>query len=311
MKPLFLFFALCCLHQSFAQTASQPRLFGEGVISTGDYDSHPAFSPSGDTLYFIKCSYDLKISAICVSYRRNGRWSTPEVASFSGRYMDADPFVSRDGRTIYFMSDRPAQGNGPSKTDTDIWKVTRSGNSWSDPVRLDAPVNSESDEYYPTIADDGTIYFGSPRKGGHGGSDIYRCRWQDGHYLPAENLGDSINTAGNEYEAFISPDGSFLVYNGTPGGLAGLDFYISYNHNGQWTRAQKLPEPLSSDGIDWSPKITRDGKLFYFSSTRNAWTQPAKPLTIQALNNRLRGAGNGLADIYTIELKEGSFPLSH
>jgi Tol biopolymer transport system component len=210
--------------------------------------------------------------------------------------------VARDGKTLYFMSNRPLKVGDPVKDDTDIWKVTLSATGWGDPVRMEAPVNSEADEYYPTIADNGNIYFGSPRKGGLGGSDIWRCRYENGKYQPAENLGEAINTPGNDYEAFIAPDESYLIYNSSTTTSAHLDFYISYNKNGVWTKAVKLPEPLNSDGIEWSPKVTRDKKWFYFSSTRNRYADtPAKAENMEQFNKRLQGAGNSLADIYTVD----------
>jgi len=302
-KLLTILLAFFWANGLFAQ--STPQVFQPGVISKGDYESHATFSPTGDTVYFIKCSYDLKVSAICVSYKRNGKWTDPEVASFSGHYMDADPFVARDGKILYFMSNRPLKEGDPVKDDTDIWKTTLTVAGWSTPVRMDAPVNSELDEYYPTIADNGNIYFGSTRKGGLGGSDIWRCKYENGKYLPAENLGEAINTPGNDYEAFIAPDESFLIYNSTSNGLARLDFYISYNKNGAWTKAVKLPEPLNSDGIEWSPKVTRDKKWFYFGSTRNRWADtPAKAENMQQFNKRLQSAGNSLADIYTVDFAE-------
>lgn len=281
-----------------------PQVFQEGVISKGDYESHPTFSPTGDTLYFIKCSHDLAVSAICVSYKINNKWTAPEIASFSGKYMDADPFVARDGKTIYFMSNRPLKEGDPVKDDTDIWMAKLTATGWGTPVRLDAPVNSEADEYYPTIADNGNIYFGSPRKGGLGGSDIWRCRYENGKYLPAENLGPAINTPGNDYEAFIAPDESYLIYNSSTTTSAHLDFYISYNKNGVWTKAVKLPEPLNTDAIEWSPKVTRDKKWFYFSSTRNRWlATPAKAENMEQFNKRLEGVGNSLSDIYIVDFK--------
>lgn len=282
-----------------------PQIFQEGVISKGDYESHATFSPGGDTLYFIKCSYDLKLSAIYVSYKHQQKWSEPEVASFSGRYMDADPFVTRDGKALYFMSNRPLTEGGPVQDYTDIWRVTISKNGLSAPVRLDAPVNSDKDEYYPTLADNGDLYFGSTRPGGKGGSDIYRCRFKDGKYLRAENLGDAINSEFNEYEAYIAPDQSYLIFNASrPDGLKNLDFYVSYNHNGNWTKARKLPEPLSSGAIDWAPKVTPDGKYFYFSSTRSkGQAPPAKAETAAQFNRRLQSANNGLSDIYIVDFK--------
>lgn len=282
-----------------------PQIFQEGIISKGDYESHPAFTPSGDTMYMIKCTYDLKLSAICVSYKKNGQWSEPVIASFSGKYMDSDPFVTKDGKELYFMSNRPLKEGDPVKDDTDIWKVVMTNNGWSDPIRLDNAVNSTSDEYYPTLADNGDIYFGSPRKGGKGGSDIYRSVWKDGKYLPAENLGDAINGEFHEYEAYIAPDESYIIFNrSVPNGLVHLDFYISYNKNGIWTKAVKIPAPISSDSIDWSPKVTHDGKYFYFSSARSKDPViPAQPYTTEQFNERLRSANNGLSDIYIVDFK--------
>jgi hypothetical protein len=299
-----LFICLLTAGRLSAQAPKAPQIFQPGVISKGDYESHPCFSPTGDTLYFIKCSYDLNVSAICVSYLRNKRWSAPQIVSFSGKYMDADPFVAKDGKTLYFMSNRPDRDGDPAKNVTDIWMVKLGAKGWGNPVRLPAPVNSEGDEYYPTIADNGNLYFGSTRSGGIGACDIYRCRFADGKYQPAENLGDAVNTTGNDYEAFIAPDESYLIYNSTPGSfLRGLDFYISYRKNGVWQKAKKLDAPISSDGIDWAPRVTRDKKLFYFSSTRNTRTaMPAKAEHIQQFNKRLQGTGNSLADIYTVDL---------
>lgn len=118
-------------------------------------------------------SADFSTYTICVSYFREGRWSSPEVASFSGTYQDADLFVTADGRGVYFISNRPVHPGDTAKADLDIWKTSKSANGWSDPVHLDGPVNSDADEYYPTFTDNGTLYFGSAREGGKGSCDIY------------------------------------------------------------------------------------------------------------------------------------------
>src|SRR3954471_22233141 len=126
---VFLFCVSCDMKHSYEPNqspdladASEPVIFAEGVISTGQYETHPAFSPSGDTLYFLKCLPDANFYSICVSYRRNKAWSQPEVASFSGRYVDADPFVTKDGNELYFVSNRPVNAGDPVKPDWDIWK---------------------------------------------------------------------------------------------------------------------------------------------------------------------------------------------
>lgn len=76
---------------------SEPTVFAPGVISTGEYESHAAFSPDGKTIYFLKNTADFNHWTIVSSHLRNGSWTPPEVVPFSGRYSDADPFVTAHG----------------------------------------------------------------------------------------------------------------------------------------------------------------------------------------------------------------------
>jgi Tol biopolymer transport system component len=281
----------------------EPKLFAEGTISAGDYESHPAFSLTGDTLIFVKSGPDLSKWTLCISYFRKNTWTTPEVAPFSGQYMDADPFFTKDGRTLFFISNRPLK-EGDAAKDFDIWKIAITKNGWGKPLRLDAPVNSASNEYYPTLADNGTIYFGSRRNEGQGASDIYRSELVDGKYAIAQNVGETINTTGSEYEPFISPDEKFLIFMAArPDHLDNADLYISHHQNNAWTIAEKLPEPFNSSVTEFSPKITRDGKYFFFASTRNRNpSTSANRETMKEVNQRIHSAGNGLGDIYYVDL---------
>lgn len=287
-----------------AQAGGKPSIFQNGVICTGDYESHPTFSLHGDTLFFLKCSPDFSTYTICVSYLKNNKWTRPAVASFSGKYLDGDPFITRDGNTLFFISNRPIKKGDPAKSDSDIWKVVKTKKGWSEPIHLDEPINSPTDEFYPTVADDGTMYFGSRRnEGKNSNSDIFKCKLENGKYLHVESLGDSVNSPFNDYEPFISPKQDMLIFMSTrPNGLRNADLYISFNKNGHWTKAQKLPEPINSDGTEFSPKITWDGKHFIFSSTRNSFPGDfIKTETMDDLNKRLHNAGNGLGDIYIMD----------
>ncbi len=131
------------------------------------------------------------------------------------------------------MSNRPLHNGDSVKPDWDIWKVRRDGSAWNKPIHLDSPINNNADEYYPTIADDGTMYFGSGREGGKGGSDIYFSKFVNNIYTAPENSGDSINTANNEYEPFIALDKSYLIFMATvPQGLIKCRFL--YQLQQQW-----------------------------------------------------------------------------
>ena len=111
-----------CLAQAPA-AAPEPQLFGENLISTADDESHPAFTPDGKTLYFLKNDPSFNHWTIVVSHEQNGKWSTPEVAPFSGQFSDADPFITVDGQRFFFISTRPV--NGKPKEDTDIWMMKK------------------------------------------------------------------------------------------------------------------------------------------------------------------------------------------
>ena len=282
----------------------QPTIFDEGVISTSDYETHPAFSPSGDTLYLLKCLADANFCTICVSYHSGGKWTIPQVVSFSGQYNDADPFVTKDGKTVYFVSNRPLQEGGTAKEDWDIWKVERNATGWSKPTHLDSPISSEAGEYFPTLADNGNLYFGSSREGGKGKSDIYVSKFINGKYTDPVNLGDSINTTDNEYEPFIAIDESYMIFMATkPDGIAHADFFISYNIKDKWSKAEKLAGPINSPATEWGGKGTRDGKYFFFGSSRNKIDNrlPQREST-QQYEKRLNSAGNGLGDIYQVDI---------
>lgn len=284
---------------------SEPTIFGAGVISTGDYDTHPAFTPDGRTLYFIRSTPDFNYWTILVSHFANGRWSSPEIAPFSGQYADADPFITSDGSRLYFISNRPVTGK--TTPDLDIWMVEKTAKGWGQPQNLGVPISSPGNEWYPTIAANGTIYFGSDREGGKGRNDIYRSRLVDGKYQAAENLGATINTQFNEYEPLIAPDESFLIFmcGGRAGARGGFDLYVSYNRNGEWSTPENLGDKINSAGNEYSPTISPDGKYFFWGSARGfASTSFTKRQSYMELMNKFRSPGNGLGDIYQIDLAE-------
>ena len=84
-------------------------LFAPGIISTGDYESHPTFTPDGREIYFFKMAPNFSRWSIFVSRYKDGNWSQPEVAPFSGQFQDADPYITADGKHFYFISDRPVE----------------------------------------------------------------------------------------------------------------------------------------------------------------------------------------------------------
>ena len=281
--------ALLALALAAAEASPPPveaELFGDGVVSTADFETHPAFTPDGKTLYFVKSTPQFTDWKIWVTERNaGGTWSPPKMAPFSGTYRDADPYVTADGKRLYFISDRPVDGK--PKEDMDIWVMERSKEgAWGTPKNLGAPVNSSGSEWLPRPAANGTLYFGSDRPGGLGKTDLYRSKLVDGKYQAPENLGPAINTAAEEYEPCIAPDESFLIFMaaGRPDTGGGGDLYISYRKDGAWTPPQNLGPTVNRRGLDIGPYLSLDGKSFYWSS------------------GRIVGGRNGMGDIYRIDL---------
>lgn len=290
-----------------SQPVSEPSVFGAGVISTGEFDSHPAFTPDGKTLYFVRSTPNFNFWTILVSHFKKGRWTEPEVAPFSGQYPDADPFITPDGRKFYFISSRPAAGKKtPGDMDVYVMERTAKGD-WSEPRNLGAPVNSDGAEWHPTVAASGAIYFGSDRAGGKGKTDLYRCLSVNGKYREAENLGDAVNTQLNEFEPMIAADESFLIFmgGGRAGGRGGFDLYISYNRGDSWTEPVNLGDKINSAANEYSPVIAPGGRYFFWTSARSFTEKPLeKRLGYRELMDKLNSPQNGLGDIYQIDIGE-------
>lgn len=297
---------LCVMLLHATTQIPEPIIFGEGVISTRDYETSITFSPDGSVAYFVKATADLSFRVILMSRLDKGKWTTPEVAPFSGEYSDTDPCFSPDGTRLYFASRRPVEGTTP-KTDHDLWVVEKTSTGWSEPQRLKAPVNTESQELSPSVTTDGTLYFSSNRAGGKGTADIYRSKLVDGNYSAPENAGDAINTPGPELQVFVTPDDNTLVFAalGRQDGQGSVDLYLSKRTDGAWSKAVNLGNKINSRGTDSAPRISSDRRYFFWSSTRGYGfeEQQAKRLSYKELSTKLQSAGNSFGDIYQIDLK--------
>lgn len=244
---------------------NEPKLFAESILGASEEVYGPSFSPDGKTLYFAKRVNERKLEKIFVSRFEKNSWTSPQVAEFSGTYFDKEPFVSPDGRKIFFASRRPAPDN-PARKDFDIWMVEKSGSSWSAPRNLGPTVNSAGYDNYPAVAANGNLYFGSVRDGGRGEGDLYVSRFVGGKYLPAENLGPIINTAENEADPYIAPDESYIIYSAEhTGGMGEGDLYISFRHGGAWTAPRSLGPKVNSADYEYTPLVSPNGKYLFFS----------------------------------------------
>jgi Tol biopolymer transport system component len=247
---------------------SSPVLFAPGIVSTDTREWSMASTPDGLELFFGVVTEGR--SWILHTMEVDGQWTELAVASFSGDYDDYDLTMSPDGNRVYFTSNRPPDGVGPVLENSDIWYVDRTEDGWGDPVRFPEPVNSEARDLYPSQSRDGYVYFFSLRSGGFGDFDLYRVAPLDDGFGVPENLGPSINTAENETDACISPDGDYLVFTSTrEGGYGSGDLYVSFRtEDGGWTRAVNLGETVNTEHLEFCPSVSRDGRYLFLTSNR-------------------------------------------
>jgi len=184
---------------------------------------------------------------------------------------EASATYTPDGKTMVFARSnsgkkndyRPEGGDKTTLLSVDLWISYLRNGAWTEPAL--ANINDRSaDDFSPVFAPDGTtLYFASARKGGQGGNDLYKATLgANGRFSPAENLGESINTAGNENFPGVAPDGTlYFASDGRPG-LGKLDLFMV--KGGQ---AVNLGADVNSVADDFAP-VPMAGDMGLFSSNR-------------------------------------------
>ena len=139
---------------------------------------------------------------------------------------------------------------------------------WTDPKPLDAAVNDMQLHWQFSVNSEGDIYFNSRATDGFGNGDIYCSAFEEGRYLKPQNCGPAINTEKSEATPFISPDGSYLIFQRE------LDLFISFRKaDGGWIEAKTLGSPINTRGNELCPVVSPDGKFLFFISTRGGDNQ--------------------------------------
>ena len=284
--------------------ADTVKLFAKGILSDGLSNRDFTISPSGDEIFFTLQGQRFSSSTILYMRKQNGKWSSPEVAPFAGMYKDLEATFTADGKTIFFSSNRPADDKR-STDDFDIWKVEKTNGGWGKPQHLDSNVNSGKDEFYPSLTENGDLYFTVEADYGKGKEDIVMCAFKDGAYQKPVSMPEAINSDGYEFNAFVDPDGQYILFTGygRKDDLGRGDIYISKKDaNGNWLPAEHLPAGINSADLDYCPWVSWDKKILFFTSNRGnkALTVHGKQ-TYNELKTLLGSAGNGLDDVYWIK----------
>jgi Tol biopolymer transport system component len=139
---------------------------------------------------------------------------------------------------------------------------------WSAPENLRA-VNSDSTEYYVSLADNGNIYFASNRAGGLGDHDIYVSRLVEGNYTVPENLGPAVNSPAMEHDPCISRDDRLLYFTSVDrkdSHGSGDIYFTRKDARQQWAPARNAGPHVNTDTYEYCAYLTPDGRYLFFSS---------------------------------------------
>lgn len=252
--------------QAAAGSDSPPRRWATSPVASDQYESSPTFTPDGRELYFMRSNPQFAQWRILRSRCENGAWSTPQAPRFAAKppALDADPFVSADGKRLYFVSTRQNRDGGDA---LDIWRVVRRDDGdWGEPQRLPEPVNSAASELMPRETADGRLFFGSDRPGGHGQGDIYIATPLANGAWRVDNAGLPVSTSAYEYEADISRDGTRLIVVANRGTRSHL---YRYRHDGaSWI--EQGPVPASDAVFQVGPLHSPDGRRLLFAQADGA-----------------------------------------
>jgi tetratricopeptide (TPR) repeat protein len=199
---------------------------------------------------------------------------------------DATISLTANGRTLYIY--RHKQDGGLFVTDFDSL-----GKQWSDPSKVERPLNSKYYEACICVSADGTkLFFSSDRPGGYGGRDIYMVRKQpSGKWGEPENLGPMVNTPWDDDAPYFHPDGKTLYYSSNgPNSIGGWDILVTefFESENRWLSPLNMGYPVNTPDDDIYFVLSEDGRTGYYSSGKEG--------------------GYGEKDIYTIYFPYYPYP---
>lgn len=272
--------ALTVPAQAVSQTVPTPFL--KGSVSSDRNDYNLSLSADRRLMVFARSDAEFANARIMVSERLDGGedgWSPPQPIAFSDvRYRDSDPWLTPDGLTLYFVSDRPAPARG-NRRDLDIWRAVRRDGDWQAPEHL-GEVNSAGEELGPEVHD-GVLYFATALRSGLGGLDIYFAIASEDGFGPRQPMPEPINSPESESDFTLSPEGEKALLWRSVGGR-GLLHLTCRQADGQWTIPSPLPERFNPGAFNFTPAFSRQDQITFASDVERL------------------GQARGLADIYEV-----------
>ena len=235
-------------------------------INTTDLEYFPSLTIDGSKMIFTR-----RVANDEDFYESNfidGKWSkaTPLGGKVNTNLNEGAQNISQDGQLLIFTGCNYPEGQGSC----DLYFSVKTNTGWSEPQNLGPMVNTDFWESSPSLSPDKRdLYFASSMAGGSGGRDIWVThRLPRGKWSRPENLGEAVNTSGDESCPFIHADNETLYFNsnGHPGyGMTDLFFSKKINDS-SWTVAENLGYPINTIDDQGSLIVAADGKTAYYAS---------------------------------------------
>jgi hypothetical protein len=249
------------------------ELFAPEIFPEGDIQGCSGFLNEGTVFVFgsMRPNGDWRLRPVYVMEMIDGQWTKPQIAPFS-EYAPYNFTVGPDDQTIYFTTLKsPDITTRMFLEEANIWAVKLEMDGWTEPVMLGRSINTvQYYENYPTVTNDGTIYYMSRREEGVGRTDLWKSRNIDGKYAEAENVAEPVNTENSDVDPFIAPDESYLIVcQKKDEGFGEYDLYVYFQRpDGSWTEGINMGEGVNSEEYEFRPYVTPDGKYLFFTSNR-------------------------------------------
>jgi flagellar motor protein MotB len=303
-----------------------PESVGASINSPDD-EYWPSITADGQTLMFTrqktqgsKASYGQMQEDFYISILSDNVWQKTFNAGppLNTMQNEGAQSLSSNGNYMYFTACDRQGGLGSC----DIYFSSLSEGRWSEPNNVGSPVNTKSWESQPSISADGkTLFFSSNRPGGFGGKDLYYSRLTEKNlWSKPLNMGERINSTGDEMSPFIHFDGKTLYFSSDgKKGMGGFDIYLSrMNDDSTWTEPQNLGYPINTYNDELGLIIEAAGQKAYFSSIREKSNgkdifffnlyESARPNSVSYMKGKVYDKETGMmlkADYELINLSSG------
>ncbi len=243
----------------------EPVVFARGIVSSPDArEMGCSMAPNGTEFYFVRDNANENVDgpAIWVSREEDGKWTAPEMVSFTGANLDFNPFITYDDNYMLFYRMAPRGVESDIKQGT--WISERTADGWAEPEFF-------VDRYCVTTADFKMFYFGFEQDDVEG-RDIGCMSRENGEFSEGYVLPGEANSPDFDAHAYISPDHTYLIFDSLrPGGFGRVDMYVSFRQeDGTWGEAKNLGEKINTVQGRMA-SISPDGKYLFFSADDDIW----------------------------------------